>query len=65
MSIPEMIKALRACGMTQAQIGERVGASQPAIHRAEKGSGVLYEVGKKIERLYEERTGNKAETQAA
>lgn len=64
MSIAEMIKALRESGMTQAQIGDCVGASQPAIHRAEKGSGVLYEVGKKIERLYEDRTGNKVSVAA-
>lgn len=57
MNIPDMIRELRASGMTQTQIAERVGVSQPAIHRAEKGSGVLYDVGKKLERLYEEVTG--------
>lgn len=57
MSIQEMIKALRASGLTQQQIADAIGASQPSVHRAEKGAEVLYVTGKAIEALYVQRCG--------
>jgi len=57
MTIPEMIKAIRATGLSQQQIATAIGASQPSVHRAEKGSAVLYTTGKAIEALHAERCG--------
>lgn len=64
MNIPDMIRELRAKGMTQSQIGDRIGASQPAVHRAENGAGMLYDTGKKLERLHEEVVARKGEDAA-
>ena len=52
MTIPEMLKALREDGLSQTEIAELAGVSQPTICRALSGSDVLYETGKKIERMY-------------
>lgn len=55
MTITEMLKALHAAGIAQAELGELVGVSQPTICRALAGSDLKYETGKKIEHLYQER----------
>lgn len=57
MTVAEMIKAIRATGLSQQQIATAIGASQPSVHRAEKGAAVLYVTGKAIEVLYAERCG--------
>lgn len=57
MTISEMLKALVASGLSQAEIGEQAGVSQPTICRAFAGADLKYEVGKKIENLYRERIG--------
>ncbi len=59
MTIPEMLKALREDGLSQTDIAELAGVSQPTICRALSGSDVLYETGKKIERMYLTRFGDK------
>lgn len=52
MTVQEMLKELSAAGFTQAQVAEKVGTTQPTIHRATKGSDVGYELGKAIEALH-------------
>ena len=54
MSIQEMISALVDKGWSQHSIAEKIGTTQPTIHRASKGSDVRYELGKAIERLHSE-----------
>lgn len=53
MTIQEMIAGLVGKGLSQKAIADLVGTTQPTIHRAAKGAGVLYETGRAIERLYE------------
>lgn len=53
MTIQEMIAALAGTGLSQKAIADIAGTTQPTIHRAAKGGGVLYDTGKAIERLYE------------
>jgi transcriptional regulator with XRE-family HTH domain len=53
MTVQEMIAALLGTGLSQKAIADLAGTTQPTIHRAAKGAGVLYETGKAIERLYE------------
>lgn len=52
MSIQEMLSALFAKGLSQKAVAEKVGTTQPTIHRAFKGAGIAYETGKAIEALY-------------
>ncbi|MDU9398366.1 hypothetical protein [Pseudomonas sp. zfem003] len=52
MTIREMLSALRDAGLSQQQIGDLAGVSQPTICRAVRGSDLKYEIGKKIEQLY-------------
>lgn len=53
MDIQHMLKAINEFGLSQQQIADKVGASQPTIHRAMNGgSAITYETGKKIESLY-------------
>lgn len=52
MTISQMLEALVKTGMSQQEIADQVGTSQPTIYRALKGSGIRYEVGKSIEALY-------------
>lgn len=55
VSIKQMVSEIANTGMSQAEIAERVGASQPTIHRImEKGRSTSYETGKKIEQLYQQ-----------
>lgn len=58
MTIPEMLEALRKSGLSQSEIGELAGVSQPTICRAFGGADVMYETGKKIERLHRDRCGD-------
>lgn len=58
MTIPEMLEALRKSGLSQSEIADLTGVSQPTICRAQGGADVKYETGKKIERLYEGRLGH-------
>lgn len=55
VSIKDMVAAIAETGMSQAEIANRIGASQPTVHRIlEKGHGTSYDTGKKIEQLYQE-----------
>ncbi|MCU9947527.1 helix-turn-helix domain-containing protein [Pseudomonas sp. PDM13] len=54
MTIQMMLSALFAKGLSQKAVAERVGTTQPTIHRAAKGSGIGYETGKAIEDLYKQ-----------
>lgn len=55
-NIKEMLISIAKTGLSQAEIAEMVGVSQPTVHRAmTSGSVVKYETGKKIEQLYAER----------
>lgn len=53
MTVQEMIAALVATGLSQKAIADLAGTTQPTIHRAAKGAGVLYETGKAIEVIYQ------------
>jgi transposase len=55
MSIKAMLSELVALGMSQREISELVGCSQPTIYRALNGSEVRYDVGKSIEKTYSEK----------
>lgn len=59
MTIQEMLRALGMSGLSQSEIGELTGVSQPTICRALGGADVKYETGKKIERLYQDRFSKK------
>ena len=48
----DMIIALTNSGMTEAEIAESIGSTQPTVHRIKKGSKTNYRTGKAIERLY-------------
>ena len=52
MTIQEMLAYLAVRGLSQTAIADKVGSTQPTIHRASKGAGISYETGKAIERLY-------------
>lgn len=53
MTIQEMLAELKAFGLSQREIAETVGTTQPTIHRATKGAGVSYETGKAIEKMHQ------------
>lgn len=65
MQLSEMLKAITATGMSQNDIAEAIGVSQPTIHRALKGSPMLYDSGKRIEQLYAERVAGPSAQAAA
>lgn len=52
MTIQEMLKKLLLTGMSQRDIAQKVGTTQPTINRAAKGSDIRYVTGKAIESLY-------------
>ena len=52
MTIQEMLTYLAGRGYSQQAIADKVGSTQPTIHRASKGAGISYETGKAIECLY-------------
>lgn len=54
MPIQQMLADLIKLGFSQKAIAERVGTSQPTIHRASKGAGISYEIGKAIESMHTE-----------
>lgn len=54
MTIQEMLKALRV-DMSQSAIAEKVGTSDMQISRCERGQIPNYELGKRIEALYQDR----------
>lgn len=56
MDIKEMLKQLTDAGMTQHDIAEAVGTTQPTIYRALNGADIRYRVGKAIERFYQQHT---------
>jgi transcriptional regulator with XRE-family HTH domain len=60
MTIQQMLEALLGAGLSQQEIAGLTGVSQPTICRAHRGAEVLYKSGKQIERLYQERLGDKA-----
>lgn len=60
MTVQKMLEALIAAGLSQHEIARLTEVSQPTICRAHRGSDVLYENGKQIERLYHERVEGKA-----
>lgn len=53
MTIQEMLADLKALGFSQREIADAVGTTQPTIHRATKGAGVIYETGKAIEVMHQ------------
>lgn len=53
MTVQEMLNSLFERGLSQKDVAERTGTTQPTIHRASKGAGVRYETGKAIEALLE------------
>ncbi|MCK8685336.1 helix-turn-helix domain-containing protein [Pseudomonas umsongensis] len=53
MTVQEMLNSLFERGLSQKAVAERIGTTQPTIHRASKGAGVRYETGKAIEALLE------------
>lgn len=52
MTIQEMLAKLLLSGMSQRDIAQKVGTTQPTINRAAKGSDIRYVTGKAIECLY-------------
>ncbi|SEI98376.1 hypothetical protein SAMN04244579_02689 [Azotobacter beijerinckii] len=64
MTIQEMLAELSSFGLSQREIAEACGTSQPNINRALKGTSVRYELGKKIEKLHEMATRVSARTAA-
>ncbi|MCC4269172.1 hypothetical protein LL254_00430 [Marinobacter nauticus] len=60
LSLAEMLNELMNTGLTQGQIAELVGCSQPTICRALQGSDPGWNRGNKIEALYVERVKTSA-----
>jgi plasmid maintenance system antidote protein VapI len=61
MNIKEMLSCLIAGGYSQSSLARALGTTQPTIHRIlEKDQGLSYELGKKIESLYEQAQQDKA-----
>jgi predicted XRE-type DNA-binding protein len=59
LSLHAMAVAIAHSGMTQAQIAQRLGTSQPCVHRLLKNKcRIYYDTGKHIEALYAERVGD-------
>lgn len=56
MTVQEMLNSLFEYGFSQKAVADRVGTTQPTIHRASKGADVRYETGKAIEALLLETT---------
>jgi plasmid maintenance system antidote protein VapI len=53
-SIKQMLSELIEAGKSQSALARELGTTQSTIHRlVEKNQGVSYELGKKIEKLYE------------
>jgi predicted XRE-type DNA-binding protein len=53
LTISAMLLAVIDSGMTQTQIAEHLGTSQPTIHRLlKKNCRADYDIGKHIEKLY-------------
>lgn len=52
MTLQKMIEALIASGMSQKELANAVGTTQPTIHRAAHGASMKYETGRKIETVY-------------
>jgi transcriptional regulator with XRE-family HTH domain len=56
MTIQKMLKELADLGLSQREIAEACGTSQPNINRALHGTSVRYETGKSIEKLFKKKT---------
>ena len=56
-SITEMLKALIEAGMTQQGIADAIGVTQPTVFRALNGAELRYCIGKELEKLYAEKSG--------
>lgn len=56
MTIQEMLAELLLSGMSQRDIAQKVGTTQPTINRAAKGSDIRYVTGKAIECLHQQMT---------
>ena len=54
MTIQLMLEQLFEAGLSQTEIADRCGSTQPTICRAAKGASVRYEIGKAIEALHHE-----------
>lgn len=53
MGLKDMVSAILATGLSEAELAIKIGVSQPTVNRIKKGSqNVGYETGKKIELVY-------------
>lgn len=67
MTVQEMLNRLFQLGLSQTEVAEKCGTTQPTISRAANGASVSYIIGKAIEALLSkrERAAKKTEIKAA
>jgi predicted XRE-type DNA-binding protein len=67
MTVQEMLNRLFQLGLSQTEVAEFCGTTQPTISRAVNGSMVSYKIGKAIESLLSkrERAAKRSDNQAA
>lgn len=59
-SIQQMIKELIANGMSEKNIANQLGSTQPTVHRMKHGAETSYSNGKALEKIYSERRTERA-----
>lgn len=65
MTIQDMLSELVGLGLSQREIAEKCGTSQPNINRALNGTEPRYELGKAIEKFHKKAMRSAARKAAA
>ena len=52
MNLQEVLQTLIASGLSETEIAQRIGVSQPTVNRIKNGADPAYRTGKKLEQLH-------------
>ena len=52
MNLQEVLQTLIESGLSETEIAQRIGVSQPTVNRIKNGADPAYRTGKQLERLY-------------
>lgn len=52
MNLQEVLRTLIESGLSETEIAQRIGVSQPTVNRIKNGADPAYRTGKRLERLY-------------